>query len=1061
MNSWIFQANPDRFDVLMAATSGKDERWSMKVHRSEVAVGDRVWFLIAGLEPGIYVQGTIKSLPYEIDVDDGFGTWKVDVSYDAYVEPPMLRGELLARPDLQEFHPLRGIVGTNFLIPASLAASLDLLAQGRLRPIGLAARTTTTPTEISPDSRVATLQAPSPRRVWVVRAQGGVHAEKFRTLGLVAIGFGVPQSVAGLTWNEVWTLKRQLDPHGSPGSVGQGAGALYRIASDFNVGDLILSPEPGTSLLAGEITSEYEFLNPAPIEDWHHSRRVRWFGRMDRNRLSDAVRHSIGSLLTLFLPAHQPELLEVVDRLKDGPVPAPITTAPTIDEHLPEVMRDPPSPSGSEPQTDKQPLTFLLDKIQNRELGLPDFQRSFVWDPAATQELIASIARGFPVGNLLFLRGSSEVFVPRAVEGAPALNGNQAAFLVLDGQQRLTSLYQAFAGVGLHRFFLDIRALMNGEEIDSAIKAYTVSRSSPWSTTQGQARSLMFPLSRLRDFGDWKDEVLDYWDTHDHEALQQLRKYLNRVDKALIEPVSSYLFPITTLSEKTPTEAVCTIFETLNRTGIKLTVFELITARAFAEGHRLRELWETAKDRYPVLEDFEIDPYYILQTVALRHGLIPQRGVVVGLPVKTLIQHWDSSVRGVADGLTMLRDECGVLTEKWLPYAPMPPTLGAAWHEVDEAHGPQIGARRLKLQQWFWCASFAGVYENATNSRAATDVPALHKWLTGGDTPPVVNEFAFDPKNWFDVTVRQRGLYRSTMALILSRHPRDFHQAVPLTAKVIAATGADDHHIFPSKYLAEHRLNSHLDTVLNHTLIDKHTNTIIGKKAPSQYLNEIRADLGNATDQVLRSHGLPVKANEPLLGDDYEGFLKWRMNYLANELSRVTRGSQPDSTETLAPTSELVIRGESDSLEFKASARFNFHTKTRDERLEKRIVASVAGFLNGQGGTLLIGIDDDGGLVGLEGDYSLMAKPDSDRYQLWLTDMLASYLGKPTLTHIQITFESIQEKDVCRLDVERSGVAVFARAPGSANDEFYVRFGNSTRQLSMEEYEAYRRDRFA
>jgi hypothetical protein len=1060
VNSWIFQANPDRYDLLGAAALRRPERWSMKVRRRDVAVGDTVWFLVGGPEAGIYIRGTITSLPYEIAEDDGFGKWKVDVSFDAYVEPPLLRTELLARPDLQDFHPLRGIVGTNFLIPESVATSLELLARGRLRPIGGVEPAASDATGIAPDLSGAAIHAPSPRRVWVVRAQGGVHAEEFRALGLIAIGFGVPQSLAGRTWNEVWTLKRMLDPEGSPGSVGQAAGAIYRIASEFNVGDFILSPEPGTSLLVGEIVSQYEFLNPAPIEDWHHSRRVRWFGRVDRNRLSDAVRHSIGSLLTLFLPAHQPDLLELIERLKDGQVPAPITTATAKEEHLPDVMNDPPSPSGSEPQTDKQPLTFLLDKIHNRELGLPDFQRSFVWDPAATQELIASIARGFPVGNLLFLRGSSEVFLPRAVEGAPVLHGNQAALLVLDGQQRLTSLYQAFAGVGLHRFFLDIRALMNGEEIDSAIKAYTVSRSSQWSTTSGQARSLMFPLARLRDFGDWKDEVLDFWDARDHERLQQLRKYLNRVDKVLIEPVSSYLFPITTLSERTPTEAVCTIFETLNRTGIKLTVFELITARAFAEGHRLRELWDLAKERYPVLEDFEIEPYYILQTVALRNGLIPQRGVVVGLPVKTLVEHWEASVRGMADGLTMLRDECGVLTAKWLPYGPMLPTLAAAWHDVEEAHGPQIGARRLKLQQWFWCASFAGVYENASNSRAAADVPLLHKWLTGGDVHAVVKEFSFDPKSWFDVTVRQRGLYRSTMALILSSRPRDFHQVVPLTAKVIAATGADDHHIFPSKYLAERGLNTHLDTILNHTLIDKHTNTIIGKKAPSVYLNDIRADLGNATDQVLLSHGLPIKPDEPLFRDDYEAFLGWRMTHLANELTRVTRGPQPESTERLAQTSELLLRGESDSLEFKSSARFNFHTKARDERLEKRIVASVAGFLNGQGGTLLIGVDDNGGLVGLEGDYSLMAKPDSDRFQLWLTDLLAGYLGKSSLTRVKTTFERIDEKDVCRLNVERSSVPVFARPPGSTSDEFYVRFGNSTRQLSMEEYEEYRRNRF-
>lgn len=1062
MRDWIFQANPDRYDLVAAARTGTSERWSMKVHRQEVAVGDRVWFLVAGAQAGIYVLGTVRSLPYEIPEDDGFGTWKIDISYDAFVDPPLLRSELLAIPELENFHPLRGIIGTNFQVPSDIASILIAKSSGRLKPIAASAG------QVRPGGSSATLMSDATgsevmRRVWVIRAgQGAIYADRCLALGLVAIEFGVRHSLQNLSWDEVVALKRQSDPTAAAGAIGQAAGALYRIATDIKDGDFVLTPEPGGTILAGEISGGYQYVHPAPLADFDHVRPVRWFARLERSKLSETARHSIGSILTLFLPAQQLELLHLLDGLQSGAPPPPLASTGPEMGMLPSVMQDPPLPGGSEPATDKQPLTYLLDKIQNRELALPDFQRSFVWDPAATRELIASIARGFPVGNLLFLRGSSDAFVPRAVEGAPALNRLQPSFLVLDGQQRLTSLYQAFTGVGAHRFFLDIRALMEGDELDSAIEAYPEGRAKQWATVQSQARTLMFPLSKLRDYAEWKDEVLDHWPVKDHETLQQLRRYLNRVDKALIEPISSYLFPITTLSEKTPTEAVCTIFETLNRTGIKLSVFDLITARAFAEGHRLRELWGQAKERYPVLDEFEIDPYYVLQTIALRNGLKPQRGIVVSLKIATLIEHWDASVRGIADGLTMLRDECGVLTSKWLPYAPMLPTLGAAWRDVEDAHGSQIGARRLKLQQWFWSASFAGDYENAINSRAQADISQLHGWLTGGDPPTVVRDFFFEPKTWRAVTVRQRGLYRSTMAMLLSKRPRDFHHAAPLTPAIIEATGVDDHHIFPTAYLRDQGINPDADSVLNHTLIDKQTNLIIGKKAPSQYVAEIRADLGDATDLVLRSHGLPIGADEPLLRDDFDAFLNWRVDHFAYELDRLTGRLAPAApAPTVIATGDLLSRGESDGLEFKSTARFNTHTKTRDERLERRIVASVAGFLNGQGGTLIIGVDDTGAPVGLEGDYALMAKPDNDRYQLWLLDLLATYLGKPVLSRVRVTFEKVDAKDVCRIDAERSTVPVFCRSAGSPNDEFYVRFGNSTRQLTTEEYEVYRRDRWS
>jgi hypothetical protein len=526
--------------------------------------------------------------------------------------------------------------------------------------------------------------------------------------------------------------------------------------------------------------------------------------------------------------------------------------------------------------------------VENRELALPDFQRSFVWEPNGTRELIVSIIRGFPAGNLLFLRGGSEVFLPRSVEEAPALDGHRPALLVLDGQQRLSSLYQAFYGVGNHRFFVDVAALMLGTDIESAVKVFSRAKAKQWTSVTRQAQSLMFPLARVREFADWRDEVMDAREDLDGDQKKGLRSYLNRIESAVIEPIRRYQFPTTTLAETTPTEAVCTIFETLNRTGIKLSVFELICARAFAQGERLRERWLETIERNPILTDFDVDPYYILQTIALRANLVPRRGVVAALEVATIIEHWDAAVFGMSNGLTMLRDECGVLLPKWLPYAPMLPTLAAAWHWVDEAKGAASGARRLKLQRWFWCATFAGDYDNAPNSRADADMPLLKQWLQGGESPAVVRDFEFEPSQWATITIRQRALYRATMALGLRHRPLDFHEAVPLTRSVIESTAVDDHHVFPKGYLADIGLANRIDSVLNHTLIDRETNIRIQKKAPSVYLGEIEAELPNDLARILASHGLPEDKGGPLWNDRFDDFLQWRLEYLASELQAVT-----------------------------------------------------------------------------------------------------------------------------------------------------------------------------
>src|SRR6266850_2055269 len=119
--------------------------------------------------------------------------------------------------------------------------------------------------------------------------------------------------------------------------------------------------------------------------------------------------------------------------------------------------------------TNPRALKDLLTEIHARTTALPDFQRDFVWEPGATQELIVSIANNYPAGSILRVRDAKRVFAAREFEGAPPLDGAKHTFLVLDGQQRLTSLYQAFYGVGEHRYYLDLAELETGKDLEDCV----------------------------------------------------------------------------------------------------------------------------------------------------------------------------------------------------------------------------------------------------------------------------------------------------------------------------------------------------------------------------------------------------------------------------------------------------------------------------------------------------------------------------------------------------------------------------------------------------------------
>jgi hypothetical protein len=255
------------------------------------------------------------------------------------------------------------------------------------------------------------------------------------------------------------------------------------------------------------------------------------------------------------------------------------------------------------------------------------------------------------------------------------------------------------------------------------------------------------------------------------------------------------------------------------------------------------------------------------------------------MPSAQIVKHWDETVQNMAAVLTMLRDECGVLAPKWLPYQPMLIPLTGAWQEVAGSTGPLHGAMRAKLKRWFWCACFTGEYESSSSSLVERDTPKLRAWLKDGPELPVVEGFRWSGERWRSVTARQHGLYQATMALALIDHPLDFYTGAPLTPEVMAAGHVDDHHVFPQGYLKDISREDETDTVLNHTLIDRGTNGRILKKAPSEYLKEIREVHGGNLDRILASHSLPTGPDSSLATDDFDAFLAWRIKRLLKALT--------------------------------------------------------------------------------------------------------------------------------------------------------------------------------
>jgi hypothetical protein len=449
------------------------------------------------------------------------------------------------------------------------------------------------------------------------------------------------------------------------------------------------------------------------------------------------------------------------------------------------------------------------------------------------------------VGTLLFWRQNrdSPAFAYRSFEEAPAAQ-RPPAELVLDGQQRLTSLYQALTGTGDERYyfkldeFVDARRLVVLEvhEIDfeKAILIQPVSSRKRQETTFEQKESY-FAISQIEQFDEWLDSYAEELSEGSRDKERHVKQIFRRVRDRYLIPLRSYGFPLVSLPEATPLEAVCTIFETLNRTGKQLGVFELLTARFYPKGVNLRTLWQEALESYSVLEDFKIDPYSVLQAICLRAHNSAQR----------------------ADVLKKL--------ERSVP--------------------------RARIQQYFWCTVFSGNFDQGANSQAGADYARLKGWLLDENqvAPEAIANFNVTTSSIRSATTRRKALYTGLLCLTVTGKAQDFHTGQTMTSSRVRETKIDSHHLYPKAYITREKIKESSELILNRVLIDADTNRIIRDKAPSIYLAEMADTHGlEKLETVLLSHAVPYSADGVLERNDYTGFLNERLELIVELIESVT-----------------------------------------------------------------------------------------------------------------------------------------------------------------------------
>lgn len=538
----------------------------------------------------------------------------------------------------------------------------------------------------------------------------------------------------------------------------------------------------------------------------------------------------------------------------------------------------------------------LIADLHTNTTVLPEFQRDFVWEPSSTINLLISIASDYPAGNILRVRDGNQIATRSVNDAPPTREGHRPTFLVLDGQQRLTSLYHAFYGRGSYRYYLNL--IKAEQDTDFTGEDTLFFRDSDDSlpdiehNLQMQADGRLLPLSvicgREGQFWKWKDDISELLPESDRREFDSLCR---RLWDSRLQNWEQYRFPVVTLKETTSLEALCTIFETLNMSGVKLGVFDIMTAKAWRFGLNLREMWDNAREQYPDLETYDVLPYQILQAIALVAKETCARTAILNLTKDELERYWSPIVHQTQEGLTHLSTRCGVMSRRWLPTPSIIGPLAAILYHASSAQGPERGRRQQQVTRWLWCSVFSRRYEAAANTRAEKDVKEVKEWFSNNTVPEVIQLFHFDQISLRQTHKPASPIYKGVICLVLSTNPRalDFHTAGEISEALVRSGKIEDHHLFPKKFLKNHlgiTEKEQVNCVLNRTLIHEETNRSIAGRAPSAYLNDICQEFD--VDAVLKTHLIATGPTSPMRRDDFDEFLAARETQIMAEITRVT-----------------------------------------------------------------------------------------------------------------------------------------------------------------------------
>lgn len=743
-------------------------------------------------------------------------------------------------------------------------------------------------------------------------------------------------------------------------------------------------------------------------------------------------------------------------------------------------------------------LQSLLNFIELGQIALPDIQRPFVWTNAKVRDLFDSLYRGYPVGYLLLWQSSS-------VEGTRQIGTAEKqvspSLLIVDGQQRLTALFAVIKGVSVVRedysrekIEISFSPIAGTFEVaDAATRKdprYIADISTVWNTSANIFEIAAKYIERLTKARMANGETLGA------AEVTKVQAAIHRLSNLTQFPFTALVL-LPTIDE----EQVSEVFVRINSQGKSLNQSDFILTL-------MSVFWDEGRT---ALEDFSKQSRVFSKTETTPHNAfiepLPDQLLRVAVGVgfrRARLRHVYSLLRGkdletgeFSDDrrdqqFAILKEaQAKVLSlQNWSDFLGILPTAGYKSGSYISSENNillsyilfligrydyKVDKHVLKglIAQWFFMTSLTARYTGGSpESIMERDLVSLRdlktadefvNWVRGNIDVELTSDFwtITLPNRLRSSAARSPALFAYYASLVLIDAPVLFSNKKVADVLGVAQRQnkgpVERHHLFPRNYLkTAFALTSVQDVnrIANLAIVEWDDNIAIADTPPADYAPKYASRFpGARLAEMYHAHGLPADWYEL----PYQQFVAQREKLLAKVIKDGFNKlvEKPDkSGHALTSIEKMIAAGEGPKIEYKATLRTNLHTKSPDPKIEHSVLKTIAGFMNSEGGTLLIGVEDSGKVCGVAAD----AFQTEDKMLLHFTNIAGDRLGNSNVMYLDTHFESVGDARVLVVSVRPAAKAVFVKE--DAASRFYVRTIASTTELRGSDAQHYISERF-